>query len=158
MHEFELHEFFHSQKNVYLKALLYGFCKRLLGYKWTSDQLNTFFLTFFSRSVLRKKVFNWSEVHLVSVVCWLATWNNESTFFFTIHISWFLQVWNLKILRTEYQHWLNQCFLSGLGFDLILESIYVIFLCQKILFFIKVTYQPYFSCWIVDMTFDFFAR
>ena len=26
--------------------LKYGFCKKLLRYKWTSDQLNTFFLTF----------------------------------------------------------------------------------------------------------------
>ena len=26
MHDFELHEFFHSPKNVLLKALLYGHC------------------------------------------------------------------------------------------------------------------------------------
>jgi hypothetical protein len=29
-----------------LRLLKYGFCKKLLWYKWTSDQLNTFFLTF----------------------------------------------------------------------------------------------------------------
>ena len=43
-------------------------CKKLLRYKWTSDQLNTFFLTFWlvccvTSQKVRKKVFNWSEVH-----------------------------------------------------------------------------------------------
>ena len=50
-------------------GLKYGFCKKLIWYKWTSDQLNTFVLTFFpdqhwSGQKVRKKVFNWSEVHL----------------------------------------------------------------------------------------------
>ena len=46
----------------------YGFCKKLLRYKWTSDHLNTFFFKIgkeqVSLPILRKKVFNWSEVHL----------------------------------------------------------------------------------------------
>ena len=42
-----------------VEALLlkYGFCKKLLRYKWTSDQLNTFFLTFWLVCCV-------SEVHL----------------------------------------------------------------------------------------------
>ena len=49
--------------------LKYGFCKKLLRYKWTFDQLNTFLLTFcpdqcWSGKKVRTKVFNWSEVHL----------------------------------------------------------------------------------------------
>ena len=46
-------------------VLNYGFCKKLLRYKWTSDQLNPFVLSFFSRSgkKVRTKGFNWSEVH-----------------------------------------------------------------------------------------------
>ena len=50
------------------KQLKYGFCKKLLRYKWTSDQLTTFVLTWLVCCVtsqkVRKKVFNWSEVHL----------------------------------------------------------------------------------------------
>jgi len=37
--------------------LKYGFHKKLLRYKWTSDHLNTFFLAFFPDQ-------HWSEVHL----------------------------------------------------------------------------------------------
>ena len=44
------------------KQLKYGFCKKLLWYKWTSNQLNTFFLTWLVSCVtsqkVRKKVFN----------------------------------------------------------------------------------------------------
>ena len=29
--------------SFYVRILKYGFCKKLLQYKWTSDQLNTFF-------------------------------------------------------------------------------------------------------------------
>ena len=32
---------------ILVSTLKYGFRKKLLRYKWTSDQLNTFFLTFF---------------------------------------------------------------------------------------------------------------
>ena len=59
-----------EQINVaYVASLIkYGFCKKLLRYKWTSDQLNTFFLTFWlvtqQTSQVRTKVVNWSEVHL----------------------------------------------------------------------------------------------
>ena len=43
----------------------YGFCKKLLRYKWNSDQLNTFSLTLFPDQCWSgKKVFNWSEFHL----------------------------------------------------------------------------------------------
>ena len=42
--------------------LKYGFCQKLLRYKWTSDQLDTFFLTFQHWS--GQKVFKCSEVHL----------------------------------------------------------------------------------------------
>ena len=54
---------------ILLRLLKYGFCKKLLRYKWTSDQLNTFFLTFWlvtqqTSQKVRKKVFNWSEAHL----------------------------------------------------------------------------------------------
>ena len=49
----------------------YGFCKKLLQYKWTSGQLNTFFRTFWTGLLcvvpvqkVREKVFNWWEVHL----------------------------------------------------------------------------------------------
>ena len=49
----------------------YGFLKKLFPYKWTSDQLNTFFLTSFQISTDQhlsgKKVFNWSEVHLYRI-------------------------------------------------------------------------------------------
>ena len=52
----------------HLYELKYGFCKKLLWYKWTSDQLNTFFLTFRLQQKpsqkVRKKVVNWPEVHL----------------------------------------------------------------------------------------------
>ena len=49
--------------------LKYGFCKKLLWYKWTYDQSNTFFLTFWlvtqqTSQKERKKVCNWSEIHL----------------------------------------------------------------------------------------------
>ena len=52
-----------------LHLLKYGFCKKLLRYKWTSDKLNTFFLTFWlvcyvTSQNVKKKVFNCSEVHL----------------------------------------------------------------------------------------------
>ena len=48
--------------------LKYGFCMKLLRYKWTYDQLNTFSLTFllFTQQTSQKegkKVFNLSEVH-----------------------------------------------------------------------------------------------
>ena len=55
--------------------LKYRFCKKLLRYKWNSDQLNTFG-SLFSKSVLiqcwfssdleknKPKVCNWSEFHL----------------------------------------------------------------------------------------------
>ena len=43
--------------NINIFSSKYGFCKKLLQYKWTSDQLNTFVFTFFSRSV-RTKVFH----------------------------------------------------------------------------------------------------
>ena len=53
----------------------YGFCKKLLQYKWTSGQLNTFFRTFWTGLLcvvpvqkVREKVFNWSEVHLYRLV------------------------------------------------------------------------------------------
>ena len=52
-----------------LMKLKYGFFKKLIWYKWTSDQLNTFILTFcpdqhWSGQKVRKKVVNWSDVHL----------------------------------------------------------------------------------------------
>ena len=61
-----------TKKYCYWKCLKYGFYKKLLQYKWTSDQLNTFFLTFWpafwcvhqTGQKVRKKVFNWSDVHL----------------------------------------------------------------------------------------------
>ena len=34
-------------RQVYLYELKYGFCKKLLRYKWTSDQFYTFVFTFF---------------------------------------------------------------------------------------------------------------
>ena len=54
---------------TYIAVVKYGFCKKLLQYKWTSDQLNTFFLTFWlvtqqPSQKVREKVFNWSEDHL----------------------------------------------------------------------------------------------
>ena len=52
--------------SILMHWLKYGFCKKLLRYKCTSDQLNTFFLTVCTanQSKVWKKVFNWSEVHL----------------------------------------------------------------------------------------------
>ena len=45
--------------------LKHGFCKEFLRYKWTSDQLNTFWPDqCWSGQTVRKNVFNWSEVHL----------------------------------------------------------------------------------------------
>ena len=57
-------------KNVICESSLkYGFCKKLLWYKWTSDQFNTFVFTFcpdqcWSGQKVKTKVLNWSEVHL----------------------------------------------------------------------------------------------
>ena len=46
--------------------LKYGFCKKLLLYKWTSEQLNTFFIkirfTLSPNLILMRKVFNCSEL------------------------------------------------------------------------------------------------
>ena len=43
---------------------MYGLCKKLLWYKWTSGQLNTFLPDqHWSGQKVRKKAFNWSEVH-----------------------------------------------------------------------------------------------
>ena len=57
-------------RTVQMSILLkYGLCKKLLRYKWTSEQLNTFFLTFWlvccvTSQKVRKKVFNWSDAHV----------------------------------------------------------------------------------------------
>ena len=37
----------YSDKKLSVNGLKYGFCKKLLGYKWTSDQLKTFLLLLF---------------------------------------------------------------------------------------------------------------
>ena len=44
-------------KIIWLYVLKYGFCKKLLRYKWTSDQC-------WSGKKVKTKVLNWSEVHL----------------------------------------------------------------------------------------------
>ena len=41
-------------------SLKYGFCKKLLQYKWTSDQLNTFVLTFFPDQHFLKNQVRWT--------------------------------------------------------------------------------------------------
>ena len=53
---------FYWSKTDFNQDLRYGFCKKLLRYKWTSDQLNTFFLTFWlvccvTSQKVRKKVY-----------------------------------------------------------------------------------------------------
>ena len=42
--------------------LKYGFCKKLLRYKWTSDQLNIFFLTFWGQKCSTGQRFTCTEV------------------------------------------------------------------------------------------------
>ena len=44
--KFKIWNEFKSIEHFMSYCLKYGFCKKLLRYKWTSDQLNTFFLPF----------------------------------------------------------------------------------------------------------------